>query len=171
MMLGLKRKPPRPSAVEIHHPNFQLARRLAWLMDSAFTVPGIRFKIGLDPLLGLIPVIGDIVPALISLYIVELSRQTRLPKDKLTLMYINVGIDTLISLIPVLGDLSDTVWKANFRNLRILEQHLQANPHLQIREEDLLEPDGDLTFTSSDPSKPSNQVIDVVVSPHPGDKS
>jgi hypothetical protein len=99
-------------------------RRLAWLIDGAFRVPGTRFRFGLNSLIGLTPAAGDTVLALVSLYIVNEARLLGLPKDKLVRMLANVGIETVAGAVPVLGDLFDMGFKANLRNLAIIEDHL-----------------------------------------------
>ena len=102
----------------------QRLRRLAWLIDGAFRLPGTRFRFGLNSLIGLTPAAGDAVLAMISLYIVNEARLLGLPRDKLARMLGNVGIEAVAGAVPVLGDLFDMGFKANLRNLAIIEQHL-----------------------------------------------
>ena len=99
-------------------------RRLAWLIDAAMRIPGTRFRFGLNSLLGLPPAIGDLTLAAVSLYFVYQASRFGLPRDKLHRMLGNVAIETLLGAVPVLGDLLDVVFKANLRNLAILEEHL-----------------------------------------------
>ena len=99
-------------------------RRIAWLIDGAFRVPGTRFRFGLNSLIGLTPAAGDAVLAVISLYIVNEARLLGLPGHKLARMLGNVGIETVAGAVPILGDLFDMGFKANLRNLAIVEDHL-----------------------------------------------
>jgi hypothetical protein len=100
------------------------ARLLAELLDSEFELAGIRF--GLDALVGLVPVIGDTVALLTGLYPLYLARNHSLPNRALARMLGNLAIDYIGGLLPILGDVFDIAFKANLRNLRILEQHLAA---------------------------------------------
>jgi hypothetical protein len=98
-------------------------RRLAWLIDGAFRLPGSRFRFGLNSVIGLTPAAGDAILTAISLYIVYEARQLRVPKLKLARMLKNVAIEAAAGAVPVLGDLFDVAFKANLRNLAILEEH------------------------------------------------
>lgn len=93
---------------------------LARLMDSEFELPGTGVRIGLDPLLGLVPGIGDVLTTLVSLYIVHQARTLGASRRQIRSMLLNVGIDFLVGEIPILGDLFDFAFKANQRNLLIL---------------------------------------------------
>lgn len=101
-------------------------RRLARLLDSAIGIPGTRFRFGLDGLFGLVPGGGDVVMGLVSLYIVNEARKMGLPQHKLLRMLGNVALDVAAGAVPVVGDLVDMAFKANLRNLDILEEHLKA---------------------------------------------
>ncbi|HEY9687225.1 MAG TPA: DUF4112 domain-containing protein [Coleofasciculaceae cyanobacterium] len=109
------------------HPSIVRARQIARLMDSAITIPIIRKKIGLDPLLGMLPVGGDVVSALMALYLIYLAYDLRLPNHVLARMGVNVAADILVGLIPVVGDIADMVWKSNDMNLKILEAAYQKH--------------------------------------------
>jgi hypothetical protein len=98
-------------------------RRLAWLIDGAFRLPGSRFRFGLNSVIGLTPAAGDALLAGISLYIVNEARQLGLPKRKLARMLKNVVIEAAAGAIPVLGNFFDIAFKANLRNLAIIEEH------------------------------------------------
>lgn len=102
----------------------QRLRAFGALLDSAIHVPGTPIRFGLDPLLGLVPGVGDAVGTLFSVYIILQAAQLGASKSTLARMTVNVGIDGLIGTIPVLGDLFDFGWKANGRNLALLERHL-----------------------------------------------
>jgi len=99
-------------------------RRLAWLIDGVFRVPGMRFRFGLNSVVGLVPVGGDAILGMISLYIVYEAAQFGLPKAKLGRMLANVALEVAGGSVPVLGDLFDVALKANLRNIAIIEQHL-----------------------------------------------
>lgn len=95
-------------------------RKLAILMDSSITIPGVQFKIGLDPLIGLMPGVGDIITTAISGYIVYQGYKLGASKGTIAKMIGNVVIDGLVGEIPVLGDVFDFAFKANVRNLKLL---------------------------------------------------
>jgi hypothetical protein len=116
------KQPVRPS-----HPSIERVRKIAGLMDSAFTIPIIRKKIGLDPLLGLLPVGGDVISALIAAYIIWVAVELRLPRPVVARMVVNMLVDLLLGAVPVVGDIADAVWKSNVRNLRILEEAYQQH--------------------------------------------
>jgi Domain of unknown function (DUF4112) len=95
---------------------------IAWLMDGV--IPLGRFSIGLDPLLGLIPGIGDILGAAISMLIVVRAVQMGIPRIAVARMMTNIAIDTLVGAIPLAGDAFDFAFRANLKNLRIYEEAL-----------------------------------------------
>ena len=96
--------------------------RLAWWLDNAIAVPGTRFRIGFDALIGLIPGIGDLVGTLLSSYIIAVAASQGLPASALARMAINVGLEAIVGVVPIVGDLFDAMWKANQRNIRLMEQ-------------------------------------------------
>ena len=100
------------------------ARTLTRLLDSVARVPGTSFRFGLDPLLGLIPGLGDMTGAALSGYLVLLASRHGAPKAVIVRMLGNVAVDTVVGTMPVLGDLFDAGWKANTRNLALLERHV-----------------------------------------------
>jgi hypothetical protein len=99
-------------------------RRLAWLLDSALLIPGLNVRIGIDPLLGLIPVLGDILGFIAGAYIILLAAGLGIPRVVLARMWLNVAVDTVIGLIPVVGDLLDIAWRANLMNADLLDRAL-----------------------------------------------
>jgi hypothetical protein len=101
-------------------------RRLAWLIDGVFKMPGTRFRFGLNSVIGLLPVGGDAVLGVISLYIIYEAAQLGIPRFKLLRMAGNVGIEVLGGSVPILGDLFDMALKANLRNLQIIEDHVRS---------------------------------------------
>lgn len=102
--------------------------RLAWWLDSAFVVPGTRFRIGLDALIGLVPGLGDLIGTALSAYIVAVAARRGLPRSVLLRMALNVGVEALVGIVPIAGDLFDAAWKANQRNVGLLRQYA-AVPH------------------------------------------
>lgn len=100
--------------------------RLAWWLDSAIAVPGTRFRIGFDALIGLIPGFGDLVGALLSSYIIAVAASRGLPRSALARMAINVGVEAIVGVVPIFGDIFDAAWKANQRNVRLMQQFRSA---------------------------------------------
>lgn len=96
---------------------------LAWWLDASIRLPG-GFRIGVDAILGLVPLLGDILGLLISGYIVVQAARLRVPHSVLLRMLLNVGVEGLVGQAPLLGDVFDATWKANLRNVRLLEEHL-----------------------------------------------
>jgi hypothetical protein len=103
-------------------------RRLAWILDAAARLPGTKFRFGLNGLIGLAPGIGDAAMGAVSLYIVYEAARLGLPKAKLARMLANVGIETAVGAVPVLGDMFDVAFKANLRNIAIIEEHFGRIP-------------------------------------------
>jgi hypothetical protein len=101
-------------------------KRLAWLVDAAFVIPGTKFRFGLNSLIGLAPGAGDAVLGVVSLYIIHQAAQLGVPRHLLMRMIGNVAVEVVGGSVPVLGDLFDVALKANLRNIRILEDHLRA---------------------------------------------
>ncbi len=108
------------------------ARMLAKLMDTAFEIPGTGIKVGLDPLLGLLPGIGDAISSAIGGYIVMVASQMGVPRAVIGRMMANLAIDMVIGVVPLVGDMLDVAWKANVKNVRLLEQAL-ADPQAARR--------------------------------------
>jgi uncharacterized protein DUF4112 len=101
-------------------------RRLARLLDDAFEIPGTGWRIGIDPIVGLVPGIGDILPALAGGYAIWVASRLGAPASLLARMAANLGLDALAGAVPVAGDLFDAGWKPNVRNLRLVERWLAA---------------------------------------------
>lgn len=98
------------------------ARTLTRLLDTAVRVPFTNIRFGLDPVLGLIPGLGDVAGAVLSGYVVLLAARLGAPRATLLRMLANVAIDTGAGSLPILGDLFDVAWKSNSRNLALLER-------------------------------------------------
>ena len=103
-------------------------QRLAQLWDSAIRIPGTQVRVGLDPLVGLVPGLGDAAGALVAAYIVLEAARFDVPGATLLRMLANVAIDALVGTVPVLGDIFDVAWRANLKNVALIEHHL-ADPH------------------------------------------
>lgn len=97
------------------------------VLERAFVIPGINRPIGVDSIVGLVPVVGDIVTALMSAYIVWEARNLGMSKLQLTRMAANVGIDTALGAIPFAGDVFDFFWRSNSKNLKIIRKHLDKH--------------------------------------------
>lgn len=98
---------------------------LATLLDSAFVIPGTTIRMGIDGLIGLVPVVGDLVTTAISSYILYEARKLGVSKFTLARMAGNVAVDGIIGAIPIVGDMFDIAFRANRRNVRILRAHLE----------------------------------------------
>jgi len=94
--------------------------RLAFILDTAVTIPGTKVRVGLDPVLGLVPVAGDAISALLSLYIIVEAARLGATKKILGLMLLNVAADFVVGSIPLAGDVADVLMKANVRNLKLI---------------------------------------------------
>jgi len=101
-------------------------RKFSRLMDTAFRIPGTPFRIGWDPIIGLIPGLGDAISTGISAYIILMAARFGLPRSVLGWMLLNVGLEAVLGSIPLIGDLFDAFFKANIRNLALLELHLKT---------------------------------------------
>ena len=104
-------------------------RQVARLLDSAFEIPGTKIRIGLDPIVGLVPAIGDLISPLFTLGIIWQGRELGIPRVVQLRMVFNVAIDTVLGMVPVIGDLFDFAWKANNRNMALLERHAFEERH------------------------------------------
>lgn len=103
--------------------------RVRWvgdLLDEAVTVPGTNYRIGLDPLLGIVPVGGDAIATVIGLYIVGEAARIGVSRSTLALMIGLIAVDAVIGSIPILGTVFDAGWKSNKWNVRLLERELAA---------------------------------------------
>lgn len=101
-------------------------RKLSRLMDTAIGIPGTKFRIGLDPIIGLIPGAGDLISTSFSAYIIYLATRLGIPSKDIQKMILNIGLEAVVGTVPLFGDLFDAYYKSNIRNLAILEKHLQA---------------------------------------------
>jgi hypothetical protein len=93
-----------------------------WL-DDAFRVPGTAIRFGWDPVIGMVPWVGDLVTALFSCAIVLQAHKMRLPRVVVLRMLVNVAIDLVVGVVPFFGDVADVFWKSNSKNFALLELH------------------------------------------------
>ena len=122
-----ERPRPTPAPRAEQHPAVRQARRAARLLDESFRVPGTDFRVGVDGLVGLIPVVGDAIGAALSATVVVIAARAGVPLPVLLRMIGNVLLEFAVGAIPVLGDAFDFVFKANRRNADLLEKAI-ADP-------------------------------------------
>lgn len=99
-------------------------RKFTYLMDSAFRIPIVGFRFGLDPIIGLIPGAGDVVSTAFSAYLIYLAARFQLPPQIFRQMIFNVALEAAVGTVPLVGDIFDAFYKSNIRNLALLEKHL-----------------------------------------------
>ncbi|MFT5063583.1 MAG: hypothetical protein ACI91G_000953 [Gammaproteobacteria bacterium] len=102
--------------------------KLASLLDSQISIPGTKIRFGLDAILGLVPGIGDVAGAILSLWIVFSGLRMGATPPTVFKMLLNVGIELILGAIPVVGDMFDVVWQSNNRNVALLRQELAPTP-------------------------------------------
>ena len=105
----------------------QRVEAMELLLERAVGVPGTRLRVGLDSILGLIPVVGDVMTAAMGAWLIWEARNLGMSKFHLARMAGNVGFDTLVGMVPLAGDLFDFVFKSNSRNLRIVKRWLDKH--------------------------------------------
>jgi hypothetical protein len=108
--------------------SYKRLQHLANLLDNAFQIPGTNYSIGIDPLLGLFPAIGDYLGLILSSYLIWESAKLGVSQATLWRMVTNIVIDLAIGAFPLVGDFFDVTWKANQQNLNLLKNHLQSPP-------------------------------------------
>jgi hypothetical protein len=101
---------------------------LAQLLDVAFIVPGTNIRYGIDGLIGLIPVIGDLITTAISLWLVREARALGAPWHVTARMLGNVALDGVVGMVPLAGDAFDVMFRANIRNMRLLRRWMDKQP-------------------------------------------
>lgn len=97
------------------------------VLERSFTLPGTKQQFGLDALVGLVPVAGDVISAAMGLYLVWEARNLGMPKWQLARMTANVGFDSLLGVVPLAGDVLDFFYRSNSRNLKIIRKHLDKH--------------------------------------------
>jgi hypothetical protein len=108
-------------------------RVLSRLLDNSIPIPGTGWKIGFDPIVGLIPGIGDLIGAVLSGYIVLEAARADVPTLTLARMILNVGVDTVLGAVPAVGDVFDAAWKSNTKNVALLERHLARSEQSGVK--------------------------------------
>lgn len=103
----------------------QRINALARLMDSLFAIPGTRVRLGVDALLGVVPVVGDVLAQLVAAYIIWEARRLGVSKLTLWRMVGNTLVDTVVGAVPIVGDAFDVAFRANMKNVRLLQRHLE----------------------------------------------
>ena len=109
--------------------HLQIAESITELLENRFNFLGLRF--GFDPLIGLIPGLGDFISLVFSFYLIWIGTKLNLPHKKISSMLNNIFLDFIIGIVPVFGDFGDFIFKANSKNLAILKEH-QRYKNLQI---------------------------------------
>lgn len=102
--------------------HYRLARRLADLLDNRFEIFGIKF--GLDPIFSIVPGLGDILGSFIGIYIIYVARHLNLPAEKVNRMILNLILDFIIGLVPIAGVVGDVFFRSNYKNWRIIREHV-----------------------------------------------
>jgi len=103
--------------------------RLAKLLDNQFRFPGTNFRFGLDPILNLVPILGDVSGFLLSLVLLATMLKHGVSRKLVILMALNILIDTVIGAIPLIGNIFDFYFKSNARNIRLLREHYEEGKH------------------------------------------
>ncbi|WP_255197163.1 DUF4112 domain-containing protein [Halorarius litoreus] len=101
--------------------------QVASLLDDGVKLPVVGVRVGIDPLIGLLPVAGDAIATVVSLYLVVEAARLGVRKRTLARMLLNIGLDLAVGAIPLLGDLFDVFWKANRRNLNLVRADLSVD--------------------------------------------
>lgn len=97
------------------------------LLEGMFVIPGINYRVGLDAVIGLVPVVGDLVTTAMGAWLVWEARNLGMSRTALVGMSARVGFDTLIGAIPLVGDAADLVYRSNTRNLKRIKKHLDKH--------------------------------------------
>jgi hypothetical protein len=108
-------------------------QRWAGVLDAAFRIPGTQIRFGLDALIGLVPGAGDAVAGLFSIAIVLQAARMGLPRVVIARMVLNSLLDLLVGAIPLVGDLFDVAWKANLRNVTLLDRFVRQGDRAASR--------------------------------------
>ena len=111
---------------ELNEEKLLRLKRLSHNLDEAITIPGTERKIGIDPIIGLIPGGGDLIGGVISIYIMYAGIKMGMPKATIIRMFGNVALEFVIGCIPIIGDLFDATWKSNQRNVKLIEDSVTS---------------------------------------------
>lgn len=118
---GSRRREAEPPGAGAGDPRLDELRRLARWLDDAIRIPGTDIRIGLDPILGLLPGLGDLGTSIVGAYLLVAAARLGAPAPVLVRMALNLGLDAALGAIPVVGDLFDVAFRSNRRNVRLLE--------------------------------------------------
>lgn len=113
-----------PVSSNSHSARMKRLRSLTHILDNAIAIPGTRYRVGIDPILGLLPGAGDFIGTAFSGYIVLEAALMGLPRATLIRMFYNIVLDEIVGSIPIIGDFFDLGFKANVKNLALLEAHV-----------------------------------------------
>jgi Domain of unknown function (DUF4112) len=109
-----------------HSSRLESLRKLTRLLDEAFRVPGTNLRFGWDPIIGLVPWVGDLLTAVVGCAIVVQAHRMRVPGIVQLRMLLNIAIDVVTGIVPFVGDAFDLFWKSNAKNFALLERHAPA---------------------------------------------
>lgn len=109
------------------HAKLEQLRKMAELMDGQFKVPGTDVEFGLDAIIGLVPVVGDLLCGAFSLWLVREAQQLGAPKWLIAQMLWNVAVEVSVGAVPLIGDAFDVAWKANRKNIALLTRHFERH--------------------------------------------
>jgi hypothetical protein len=109
---------------ELNEEKLLRLKRLSHNLDEAFTIPGTERKIGIDPIIGLIPGGGDLIGGALSIYIMHAGIRMGMPRSVIIRMFGNIALEFIIGCIPIIGDLFDAMWKSNQRNVKLIEDSI-----------------------------------------------
>lgn len=130
----MRELPPPTGKVDYPHTRrLDRLRRLSYLLDSAIAIPGTGYRIGLDPLIGLLPGGGDTAGFVLSSFIILEAARMGASRSVLSQMVFNTLLETVLGTVPVVGDAFDVAWKSNRKNVQLLEEHLQVAPPSRSR--------------------------------------
>ena len=109
---------------EINEETLLRLQLLSQRLDESITLPGTKYKIGIDPIIGLIPGGGDVIGGILSMYIMHTGIKMGVQKTVIIKMFRNIALDFLIGWIPIIGDIFDVIWKSNQKNVKLIEKSL-----------------------------------------------
>jgi hypothetical protein len=121
--------PLTPASLPADDERLRWVERIARLMDSQFQVPGTRFRFGLDPLLGLVPIVGDLSTTVVSIALLLTMLRYGASGSVAVRMALNILLDTVVGAIPILGNVFDFAYKSNERNVALLRRHYAEGRH------------------------------------------
>ncbi|MGB3613304.1 MAG: DUF4112 domain-containing protein [Elainellaceae cyanobacterium] len=120
-------RPPSSQLSRTGNPALDRLRSLSHLLDNAIQIPGTDYRVGIDPILGLLPAGGDVVGTVLSAYLIVEAARLRMPTNVILRMAFNVVLELIVGAVPVIGDMFDFAWKANARNIKLLESKLDPS--------------------------------------------